>query len=382
MAYSLSAVFLSRSEQEAFNHQGVSRHIASCGLHLLHLAEVEEMAEGRKCAEEYLIHIRPGAEWTHVAFCLDQNPPPAGEVGLDLENERTQRVAGMGLTEGMATDSWRSPIVAKSVVGWARGTREAWAVARAVCPEHYSEMRDSVLSTMDALRPPFPVVKDLTTRGVHAKVYLVRYKERPAICKVFRWNSRLFCERIGLSLHDRVEGVPRLLLSQENWVLMEYLDGYEEARTGLMSFLPLRPIRKAFEYLHLLHEAGYSLLDFHPGNVMVKGSDARIIDLEHLYKYPGKAPPFEKSPAIVGSAYFDERGPAEEWEGAGRRVAEDTWYPTYEERWKPYLGVDLHTLLHGSMVRIIWERTRYLMFTKLPSRVRRFASMRRHSKGR
>ena len=278
---------------------------------------------------------------------------------------------------GTYADPRRSATIASSVVAWTANTHDGWGILRIVLPAEYGEVREEVLDTIDALLPPFPVVRAFSSRNVHAKVCLVRYGEELAVCKMFRRHSRkhLLRERNGLSLHPNVPGIPALLASDENWILMEYLEGFREARVGWWGFFPIEPVRQAFESLRQLHELGYSLLDFHSGNILVREREGRLIDLEHLYKYPATSQPaFERSPAIIGSAYFEQRGEAGGWERAGPGVAaQATWYPTYERNWKPLLGVSLDWRINDRMsARFAREPvqsaigTLYLTQTELP----------------
>ena len=380
MTYSLSAIFFGLTGSSKDRLERVRQHLRSCGLEALHIVQVEAGTDARFQAEEHLVRLRQGMEWTHIAFCLDQTPRPVGMLEFDLDDARVLRVADVDTGEGTAGSALRSTEVSATVVGWTRGTREAWAVGRIVCPEHYAEMRGAVLEAVDAVLPPFPVVKDLSSLGVHAKVYLVRHEGRLAVCKIFRSgrHGELAREKKGLSLAGRVRGVPRLIMARDNWVLMEYLEGYEELKPGFLGFLPVALVRKAFGYLRELHEAGYFLLDFHTRNVIARDTEAKIVDLEHLYEYPTQAPQFEQSPSFVGAAYFATPSVAEILEKSGSRLGRGTWYPTYEKTWKPVLGVELDTLLHGGWARIMWEQLKYIALVKAPRRIRRTALRRRH----
>src|SRR5690625_4608002 len=208
-------------------------------------------------------------------------------------------------------------------------------------------MRDSVLETIESLLPPFPVVRDLSSRRIHAKVYLVRYNGRLAVCKVFRSGStgELARETRGLELSRRIKGIPRLIRAHDNWILMEYLQDYHELKPGLMGFFPIRPVRAAFGHLEQIHDEGCFLLDFHIGNVLASKTDAKIVDLEHFYDYPIKPPTFEQSPAIVGSDYFKHPEVSSALKSMGSRLGNADWYPNYDKSWLPALGVSLNTLL-------------------------------------
>lgn len=177
--------------------------------------------------------------------------------------------------------------------------------------------------------------------NTNGEVYLVNYNGSKAVLRMFRPGREVYArnESSVLKLSSTIEGIPQLLDEGENWVLTSYFEN-SVPLSGLKNkfmFLPLKPVRRAFEICEEIYNHGFALLDFIPSNVLINHKEeVQLIDFEWLQKLdkPGS---FDSGTVITGTETntdFDiPNGPAK----------------SYKADWEPLTGVSYSELKNWSL---------------------------------
>ena len=89
------------------------------------------------------------------------------------------------------------------------------------------------------------------------------------------------------------------------------------------------------EAIRQVYDAGYALIDCHPGNLVIDGKNGvMLIDFEFLYKYEQKPAAFEDGYDMAGCPDgFTEQPHAKSLNN-------------YIKFWKPCTGLSLNSMLH------------------------------------
>jgi len=186
-----------------------------------------------------------------------------------------------------------------------------------------------------------PVIRDLTRNGRRARVELIRYKGVLAVKKTFHTGCQRFLERelfVMKELRKKCpSGIPELLDWGENYFISRYYEDELRFEPGACRLLPLHIVREAMNLLQFFYEQGYSLVDFHPGNILYNRAEGmKFIDFEHLYRYREKPPKLQYCYDLWGIPLdFDGDIPA----------GYEFGITNYKQKWKAYTGMGLRTLL-------------------------------------
>lgn len=150
----------------------------------------------------------------------------------------------------------------------------------------------------EAFRAPYPVLSDLSKHACRAKVELIDFHGRHAICKTFRPGRERFLARevkareLGAALPE----VSRLLeVGPRHLVVEWYADSLPRILTPRPPFfrhglLPLWVIERLRTVILHYRRLGYECIDLNPHNLLYDPYQGlRIIDFEFLQPGPGVA---------------------------------------------------------------------------------------------
>ena len=197
-------------------------------------------------------------------------------------------------------------------------------------------------------------------------VELILYHGRYAVRKVYPEESAHYLAR-EYEIMQQFGGVrpeiPEVLEKGQNYLIYPYYENNINIYTkpdGILPrrLMPLRIAKQALDVLRFLHEHGYAIIDFHPGNVLYSRKyGIKIIDYEYAQKYIGAIPPFQASYALKGTP-TDYKGDVPLSWPVGRSP--------YTVKWQPYTGLTLNSLLNDPvwlqhLKRTFFQVKRFIM---------------------
>ena len=234
---------------------------------------------------------------------------------------------------------------------------EAREYIKILAPESEEDILDSILNLKKEFHHNFKVIKDLSGNSKRAKVELIRYKGKLAVCKTFRPGREDFLERevFVMSNFARLrEEIPKILEKGKNYIVYPYYDNV--LKKDKYSFLPLVVAKQAIEILKFFYDQGYYLLDTHYNNLLLdKKGGLKIIDFEFIQKYKNKPISFKESFDIAGTPnkirkdfnyFFRKRGSR-----------------TYQNTWQRKTGLDFNSLMYDSNWKQHLKRIKYRLIS-------------------
>jgi hypothetical protein len=254
---------------------------------------------------------------------------------------------------------------------YSRNSAQAWRWLRAVHPEHEDAFRSLGDARHAAFSNPFPVLHRLAGgAGQRAKVEVVDFLGRPAVCKTFRPGQEDVMRRelrALLELRPQMREVPEVLAHGPNWIVTPlYEDQRKHSFGGLL--LDLTVAKQIINVLERLYEAGYAHLDFRTNNVICDPqAGIKLIDFESAYRYPERPPSFEESFDIAGvpDSLRDVIGGPGAW-----------WRADYRNRLQHRVGLSLTSLQKDPKWAQHFKRTLYVFRHSIPRLVRMLADRR------
>ncbi|XKH58861.1 hypothetical protein LG290_09030 [Halomonas sediminis] len=144
-----------------------------------------------------------------------------------------------------------------------------------------------------AFATPFKVIEDLSHHARRAKVELVEFHGRKAICKTFKEGRRVYLERevLAREVGKGVSEISDILEVGDNYIVMEFCDGSIEDISTLRpifhghGFLPIWAIKKIKSTILYYRSLGYECIDFGPHNILFDSKKGlKFIDFEFLEK--------------------------------------------------------------------------------------------------
>jgi hypothetical protein len=287
-------------------------------------------------------YARSGGEPIVAVVCVDLKPLPPEPF---LQNRNPHLANSRLLIKRAIRENLnaRLPLAQQcNMLHSSDNTAEALAYLELALPGEAPSFLRAVRALEGAFATALPVVRDLTEMGRRAKVEVILFEGRLAVKKTFRPGLERFLarERFALEqLSPRVPAIPPLLASGDNYVIMPYyrdvLRRNKESRRLLPRLWPLRTVRQALAAVRSCYDQGYSLIDFSTQNVVVdRKAGLKVIDFEFLHCYEQRPPSFEQA--------YDFTGIPPDFQG-------DFPYGVlgFDLRWRPFVGLDLHSLLHA-----------------------------------
>ncbi|MFQ3789817.1 hypothetical protein [Halomonas sp. A29] len=213
-----------------------------------------------------------------------------------------------------------------------------------VAPERMEEVLASARQRNEAFVTPFPVLADLSKHARRAKVELIDFHGRQAICKTFRPGRERFLERevkareLGSSLPE----VSQILAVGPSYLVFEW---YENSLPSILSpkplfyphgLLPIWAIERLRSLILHYRRLGYECIDFNPHNVIYDPCKGlKVIDFEYLQ--PGQ----ERNSLKGNYAWYPvpDTFPGD--------IPPTTQYRPYLRRWLPYTGLPRFMCLYS-----------------------------------
>ena len=245
--------------------------------------------------------------------------------------------------------------------------RQALDYIQVLIPEAAEAIQERARRIQGDYATDEPVLRTITRFGRRAKIELVELDGRPAVKKTFKpyQESYLANEAASLdSLAPLVPEVPPLLRVDHHSLTIPYYDDVLRYKRSSGKLFPLATAKQAIAALRKVYEAGYALIDAHVENVLVDRREGlRLIDFEFCHRYESKPATFEESYDIAGC-------PAD---FAGKLP--DGGASSYAKGWRPYVGLELRSLLEDPtwlqhMKRLAYYLAHLPRF--LPRRVRHY----------
>lgn len=197
-------------------------------------------------------------------------------------------------------------------------TEEAYRLLELLRPELVSSVSDTLKRGQAEMEPPYPVIRDMGYYCRYARICLVMYEGREAVCKIYRPGREQYF-RNRLLVAERLSHVPEVtpvLESGPNWLVMPY---HESARSlksmpRRAGLLPLSVVRRLAGAVRAIHEAGIAHLDFHPEHVLADPDGTlHIIDFDRIHVY-SQLPSIEESVMLAGyEEVMAYDGPTVQW---------------------------------------------------------------------
>lgn len=214
-----------------------------------------------------------------------------------------------------------------------------------VAPEAIESLRRQAEELLCAFKVPYPVLEELPGERRRARVDVVDFNGRRAVCKTFRPGATDFLARELIALEKLAASnpaIPELLERGPNYFVVPY---YQDIlpRTETRSpagFIPIEVAQEALNVVRRFWEQGYTLTHFHPRDVIVTEAGIKVVDFEFLQPYNGDKPlRLEDVVELRGDATAAERDSSLEVPTGGG----------YEALWRPAVGLSIESLMHDPL---------------------------------
>lgn len=228
-----------------------------------------------------------------------------------------------------------------NIVHSADNACQAISYINLVDPESVSLVEKVARRKFSEFVTPFEVVADLSKHSRRAKVELINYHGKKAICKTFKEGREHYLERevvareVGAGLRE----VSAILEVGKNYIVMEFYEGSIDkiSRTRPFlhgnAYLPIWAIERMKRIIVYYRERGYECVDFSPRNVLVDSdNDLKVIDFEFLQKVEAPSEGLDGNLAWY-SAPEGFKGDWPQWT-SDRSL--------YRRRWFRYTGLPLY----------------------------------------
>lgn len=208
-------------------------------------------------------------------------------------------------------------------------------------PEGITLVQDEARRKFSEFVTPFDVVRDLSNHARRAKVELIDYHGKKAICKTFKEGREHYLERevVARQVGAGLSEVSAILEVGRNYIVIEFYDASIDAISSIRplfhhnAYLPIWAIERMKKMIVYYRERGYECVDFSPRNVLVDSdSGLKVIDFEFLQKVDGAREGLSGNLAWY-SAPDDFEGDLPQWKSNSS---------IYRRRWFRYTGLPLY----------------------------------------
>jgi hypothetical protein len=203
-----------------------------------------------------------------------------------------------------------------------------------------------------AFSTPFKVIEDLSKHARRAKVELIEFHGRKAICKTFKEGREHYLQRevVAREVGKGLSEISDILEVGDNYIVMEFYDDSIDRISTLRpllhdnGYLPIWAIERMKSIILHYRSRGYECVDFNPHNVLFDPKNGlKVIDFEFLQEAENS------SEDLVGNFA---------WYTAPAGVVGD--FPKikysgslYNKRWFKYTGLPLFFCIHEFPVPVL-----------------------------
>lgn len=169
--------------------------------------------------------------------------------------------------------------------------------------ELLNTMLQSIEEGIDKLtlsfKTKYPVVCDLSKNTRRAKVELINYNGKEAICKTFKPGMEKYLAR-EISIREDLssaEYISQMYEKGDNYIIIKYYENSPKQLESKVKFLG-RPfmykisiLKELIKVIETLKDKGYHLIDFQDENIIYdKNEGIKLIDFEVYYKSEKECP--------------------------------------------------------------------------------------------
>lgn len=242
-------------------------------------------------------------------------------------------------------------------------------------PESLPYVEQEAKRKSAAFSTPFKVIQDFSKHARRAKVELIDYHGKKAICKTFKEGRKHYLQRevVAREIGKELSEISDILEVGDNYIVMEYYDDSIDRISTLRpllhgnGYLPIWAIEKMKNIILHYRSRGYECVDFNPHNVLFDPQNGlKVIDFEFLQKTDSS------SGNLVGNYA---------WYAAPAGIVGD--FPKikysgslYNKRWLKYTGLPLFFCVHEFPVPVlrVVRATTYCYFS-VKNALRKFTSL-------
>lgn len=174
-----------------------------------------------------------------------------------------------------------------------------------ISPELFKIISNRINERKNLYNTKDKVIETLDSNNTRSKTEVIRYDGELAVKKTYKKGRSRFLEREIYSyryLSKSVPYIPSIISSDESSVVIPYYENILKGKTLEERNRILKKYkREIIEFLKMMYNEGYAIIDFNPGNIIITPeNEVKIIDYEFLYKYEIKPESFYKSYDIAG----------------------------------------------------------------------------------
>lgn len=191
----------------------------------------------------------------------------------------------------------------------------------------------------------FEVVQDLSRKSKRALVQKINYKGGYAVKKTYKISKSNYLknELEFLNFFKEDNRFPSVLMSKDNYFIMEYFEGVGVDKSDIVSRIDLA--RQFKDIMNTIFKKGYMILDANPSNLMYSKNELKMIDFEF-------AKPLSKTIKSVDQLY--ELGKIPNGYNFEKPVGHDLIEDAYNKFWNPLIRLKKEEFLYTDS-SILWR---------------------------
>ena len=225
------------------------------------------------------------------------------------------------------------------------------------CGLQTADLETAAHSIVESVSPPVPVVRQIASGYLRARLDVVEAGGRQAVRKTFLPSFAEYARReieARALLSPLLPFVDPVLETGANYFTIPLYMAPVLTGPNSLRLHPLAHARKAIEVMRGLYESGYAMLDCNSHSILyAPDGSARVVDMEYIHKYDVRPATFEES--------FDVAGPPAGSTFPGAHIAD-----SFTRRWKPWIGVSFEDLMGRPAVVLFCKRAIFVLARRLP----------------
>jgi hypothetical protein len=275
------------------------------------------------------------AEPGRIVFTIDVMPGTPAK-GAPFDNLRTRSAQRLFLEVFTGSGSG-------DALGLTVRSADAWAALREVSPASVPAIEHTIARKCAEFTAGGTGLT-LKSYGDRAKIELIEFNGQKAVRKTYREPALDLMRReisVMTEMGGRFPEVPRLLDHGANYLVREFVEGYEivRKRRGQPQPLPLKHVRMLADFLRRCVAAGWDPIDLKASrNVLFRDDGISVFDFEYWRKSFPASP--EQSFCFAGV-------PDDDLED--RPLLAPHWVHPYDIGWFPYVCLSQNSFLNDPL---------------------------------